>query len=128
MIAPGRQASLTLRTRPSSALRAPSPGGRRISMIGSRADTSAEIPLPPGEGGRRPGEGRVINSSAAQGAVITLGVTGLPTAAMRLLVRRRLLRRRCGLLYDDRLRRRILDGIDRRLHLIDDGDLARLLA
>jgi len=35
-----------------------------------RADTSAEIPLPPGEGGRRPGEGRVINQSAAHGAVI----------------------------------------------------------
>ena len=41
-------------------------------------DTSAEIPLPPGEGGPfgfaqgklRPGEGRVINPSAAHGAVI----------------------------------------------------------
>ena len=34
----------------------------------------AEIPLPPGEGGRRPGEGRVINQSAAHGAVIWLGI------------------------------------------------------
>ena len=38
-------------------------------MTRCRADTSAEIPLPPGEGGRRPGEGRVINASAAHGAV-----------------------------------------------------------
>src|SRR5207302_5811103 len=35
---------------------------RRLSMRMMRADTSAEIPLPPGEGGRRPGEGRVINA------------------------------------------------------------------
>src|SRR5436305_6699865 len=74
--APPPRPSLTLpMTRPSSALRAPSPGGRRISMTQHRADTSAEIPLPPGEGGRRPGEGRVINPSAAPGAVIPLGVT-----------------------------------------------------
>src|SRR6266576_3099657 len=59
----------------SSALRAPSPGGRRISMRRRRADTSAEIPLPPGEGGRRPGEGRVINASTASDAVSALGVT-----------------------------------------------------
>ena len=49
-----------------------------------RADTSAEIPLPPREGGPErakrvegPGEGRGINRSAAHGAVIPLGMTVL---------------------------------------------------
>src|SRR2546430_334487 len=55
--------SLTLMTCPSSALRAPSPGGRRLSVKPCRADTSAETPLPRGEDGRRPGEGRVMYAS-----------------------------------------------------------------
>src|SRR5437016_6146339 len=38
------------------------PEGEGSRLTRCRADTSAEIPLPPGEGGRRPGEGRVINA------------------------------------------------------------------
>jgi hypothetical protein len=74
-----------LMTRPSSALRAPSPERRRLSMRQQRrADPScAELPLPSGGGGPfgfaqgklRPGEGLVINPSAAHGAVAQLGTT-----------------------------------------------------
>src|SRR5436305_10473786 len=73
--------SLTLlMTRPSSALRAPSPRKR------GEGELLKLLPLAPrerGEGGRRPGKGRVINPSAAHGAVIPLGVIVLEIPQQR---------------------------------------------
>jgi hypothetical protein len=65
-----------LRTRPSSALRAPSPRER------GEGELLTLLPLAPrerGEGGRRPGEG-LVNVSAARGAVAQLGVTSISIA------------------------------------------------
>src|SRR5947208_5267657 len=69
---PPRPSLTLLMTRPSSALRAPSPRER------GEGELLKLLPLAPrerGEGGRRPGEGPVINPSAAHGAVIPLGMT-----------------------------------------------------
>jgi imidazolonepropionase-like amidohydrolase len=63
-------------TRPSSALRAPSPRER------GEGELLVLLPLAPrerGEGGRRPGEGRV-NASAVRSAVTQLGMTLLATS------------------------------------------------
>src|SRR5205823_5353798 len=80
--------SLTLlMTRPSSALRAPSPRER------GEGELLKLLPLAPrerGEGGRRPGEGRVINASAAHGAVISLGMTSTSVSDVVRKVERRL--------------------------------------
>src|SRR5213078_1588651 len=80
--------SLTLlMKRPSSALRAPSPRER------GEGELLKLLPLAPrerGEGGRRPGEGRVINASAAHGAVISLGMTSTSLSDVVREVERRL--------------------------------------
>src|SRR5713226_2833379 len=66
-----RSLAALLMTRPSSALRAPSP---RERGEGELLLLSPLAPRERGEGGRRPGEGRVINASAVCGAVIPLGM------------------------------------------------------
>jgi error-prone DNA polymerase len=65
---------------PSSARRAPSPGGRRPSINDST--TLMEGPLPPGEGAQRPGEGSALRIGLCY-------VRGLRESAGRALVRAR---------------------------------------